>query len=433
VSPLTRRGRDLPKQSSVYWLTTSRDPRVTSPSRSRPASPKPPRPTPTRTAGDPSTPLTSVTEGAALVNPHGLVAGAAVVPLLITISVVVAGAALGGDYADCARAASPQTSSGTASLSPQMRQLTTVQRNNARIIYSVGVQLKVPYRGEVIAIATALQESSLINSTVATDHDSLGLFQQRPSQGWGTPSQITDPVQSSTAFYTHLRRVDRWEQLALTDAAQRIQRSAYPDAYAKWERLATELADNAAAATGRVIGRDADTCRPACPNTRTLPAPATHCEWVAPVEASIVSGFRTPSRPGHDGVDLGATRATPIRVASGGTVIIVRCNIQPTSHGCNQDGSVNTPGCGWYVDVQHANGIITRYCHMLTRPLVFIGQRVSAGQVIGHVGSSGHSSGPHLHFEVHHNSDRSAPGAIDPIPFMRQHAVELGRSTKIVS
>ncbi len=86
-------------------------------------------------------------------------------------------------------------------------------------------------------------------------------------------------------------------------------------------------------------------------------------------------------------------------------------------------------GCGWYTEVQHADDIITRYCHMLNRPPVEVGQHIETGQVLGYVGSSGHSSGPHLHFEVHMRRDRSDAGAVDPVelppvsrtPELRRH------------
>jgi cell wall-associated NlpC family hydrolase len=101
----------------------------------------------------------------------------------------------------------------------------------------------------VIAIATALQESTLRNLENAVDHDSLGLFQQRPSQGWGTREQILDPVYASNSFYNRLVRVPNWQTRPLTEAAQAVQRSAYPNAYAKWEPLATKLANTFAADT----------------------------------------------------------------------------------------------------------------------------------------------------------------------------------------
>jgi murein DD-endopeptidase MepM/ murein hydrolase activator NlpD len=74
---------------------------------------------------------------------------------------------------------------------------------------------------------------------------------------------------------------------------------------------------------------------------------------------------------------------------------------------------------GWYVDIRHAGGLITRYCHQVRRPIVIVGASVAAGQQIGWVGSTGNSSGPHLHFEVHRNNDRRPEGAVDPIVFLR--------------
>jgi murein DD-endopeptidase MepM/ murein hydrolase activator NlpD len=125
-------------------------------------------------------------------------------------------------------------------------------------------------------------------------------------------------------------------------------------------------------------------------------------------------------------VDLGAGRGTPIRAAAAGTVTVVRCNIVPADHGCDVDGSPDLGGCGWYVDIEHAAGVVTRYCHMLTHPYVQIGQAVVVGQIIGVVGSSGHSSGPHLHYEVHLGGDHSADSAQDPVVFMAQMCAPLG-------
>jgi cell wall-associated NlpC family hydrolase len=118
------------------------------------------------------------------------------------------------------------------------------QLTNAAIIVSVGAGRGIAPRGLIIAVATALQESSLRNLGDLgpnNDHDSLGLFQQRPSQQWGTPEQIMDPVYASNKFYDKLLTVPGWEQLPVTEAAQAVQVSAYPDAYAKWEPDATAL------------------------------------------------------------------------------------------------------------------------------------------------------------------------------------------------
>ncbi|GIF98763.1 M23 family metallopeptidase [Catellatospora citrea] len=155
-------------------------------------------------------------------------------------------------------------------------------------------------------------------------------------------------------------------------------------------------------------------------------SPAGPTGWTQPVHAPIWSGYRTPTRPRHNGVDLGAPRGTTICAAAAGTVIRVRCNVIPASWGCNQDGSpAQVTGCGYYVDIAHPGDIYTRYCHMLQPPTVTVGQTVTAGQPIGIVGSSGHSSGPHLHYEVHKGSTAWDTG-IDPVVFMRTAAAPLG-------
>ncbi len=310
---------------------------------------------------------------------------------------------------------------------PKMSQLGEQQMRNAAVIVGVGQQLKVATRGWVIAIATALQESNLINLPNLghkNDHDSLGLFQQRPSQGWGTPQQLLDPVYSSTKFYEHLLRMPNWENRALTDVAQEVQRSAFPDAYAKHEPLASQIVNvltggGARTAATSVSGQGC-----------AAPGQISAAGWTAPVVAEIVSGFRTPERPTHDGVDLGAGRGTPIRAAAGGVVTLVRCQATTASDewfGCDQDGSPSIHGCGWFVEITHADHIMTRYCHQVQPPMVSVGQLVAPGQVIGYVGSTGNSSAPHLHFEVHRGGDRSSTGAVDPVPFMRDKGAPLGK------
>jgi cell wall-associated NlpC family hydrolase len=117
--------------------------------------------------------------------------------------------------------------------------LTAAQVSNAQIIYKVSVQLRLPPRAPVIAIATAMQESRLTNLTTPSGGGSLGLFQQRPP--WGTAAQRTNPVYASRAFYQHLVKVPHWQRLPLTVAAQDVQHSATPGAYAQWQPLAQAL------------------------------------------------------------------------------------------------------------------------------------------------------------------------------------------------
>jgi hypothetical protein len=119
--------------------------------------------------------------------------------------------------------------------------LDTDQAGNAATIAAVGKRLGMPDHAVTVALATALQESKLYNLPYG-DLDSLGLFQQRPSQGWGTKEQILDPRYAATAFYTHLAKVAGWEALAVSDAAQAVQHSAAGDAYAQWEGEARVLA-----------------------------------------------------------------------------------------------------------------------------------------------------------------------------------------------
>ncbi|MFD3536205.1 hypothetical protein [Streptomyces sp. NPDC058664] len=126
-------------------------------------------------------------------------------------------------------------------------EFTPEQASNAATISAVGTTRGLPERAVTIALATALQESALRNIEHG-DRDSLGLFQQRPSMGWGTPEQIMDPVYSAGKFYEGLEKVRGYSRLPLTVAAQKVQKSGFPQAYAKHEPDATLLS---AALTGR--------------------------------------------------------------------------------------------------------------------------------------------------------------------------------------
>ncbi|GGI48448.1 LysM repeat protein [Agromyces flavus] len=133
--------------------------------------------------------------------------------------------------------------------------LNDTMRANAQVIVDVGRALGLPDRGIVIALAVAAQESGLRNLDHG-DRDSLGLFQQRPSQGWGTVDQVLDPVHAAAAFFggpssptvgtaPGLVDVPGWSSMTLTDAAQAVQHSGHPEHYGKWEasaqRWLTEL------------------------------------------------------------------------------------------------------------------------------------------------------------------------------------------------
>jgi hypothetical protein len=135
--------------------------------------------------------------------------------------------------------------------------LNQTQLDNAFIIVEVGRQMGLSPRAQVVALATALQESNLrnlansdlpeslrySNQGVGNDHDSVGLFQQRPSMGWGTIAQLMDPAQAAARFYTRLARVSGWSSMSIAAAAQAVQRSAFPDAYARHADRAQKIVD----------------------------------------------------------------------------------------------------------------------------------------------------------------------------------------------
>jgi hypothetical protein len=129
----------------------------------------------------------------------------------------------------------------TATVSGRTVTLSPEQAENAALIAAISVERGMPARAATIALATAYQESKLYNIDYG-DRDSLGLFQQRPSQGWGTPAQVKNPVYAANAFYDALEKVDGYETMEVTVAAQEVQRSAYSEAYADHEADARVLA-----------------------------------------------------------------------------------------------------------------------------------------------------------------------------------------------
>ena len=130
--------------------------------------------------------------------------------------------------------------------------LRAVQIVSAKLIDDVAIARGLPGRATLVALMTALQESQLQNLGYG-DRDSLGLFQQRPSAGWGTADQILDPRYATEAFFggdappspPGLVDIDGWMSMSYTEAAQAVQHSAFPDAYAKHEQTARDIAAQA--------------------------------------------------------------------------------------------------------------------------------------------------------------------------------------------
>lgn len=306
----------------------------------------------------------------------GLIGGlcALTVPPLMMATLLSGGSGSGG--------ATTQLSSGCAlsASSVTIEDLDAEQIANARTIVAVGKSLKVPPRGWVIAIATALQESGLRNLDYG-DRDSLGLMQQRPSAGWGDASEVQDPAYATRAFFggpssptrnTGLLSVDGWERMPLWEAAQTVQRSAFPMAYADHEPLAAEI-------VRRLSGTTAG-----CEPVRVGP-------WGSPVDGDFVLtssfGWRvSPTRGGadfHTGQDFARPEGSPVRTVARGVVV-----------SAGWSGSY-----GNLVRVRHSGGLESWYAHLSVVD-VTVGDEVASGDQLGAVGSTGNSTGPHLHLEI---------------------------------
>lgn len=270
----------------------------------------------------------------------------------------------------------------------------------SQTIIAVGKELQVPARGWVVALAAGLQESGL-RPLPYGDRDSLGVFQQRTA--WGPVEVRMDPAGSARMFFTGGRAgqpglldITGWESMPVTVAAQRVQVSAYPDAYAKWEPLAVQLVAEFA---------DVDaTC---------VDPTAESQGWVSPVGQAayvLTAGFGECGDRWancHTGQDFAVPTGTPIVAASNGTVTFA-----------GSDGPY-----GNAIHVLHAGGVATWYAH-LSRIEVSSGTPVKPGQVIGLSGATGNVTGPHLHFEVRTGASRAESGtSVDPLAWLRARHV----------
>lgn len=266
----------------------------------------------------------------------------------------------------------------------------------ARTIISVGKSVGAPPRGWAIAIAAGLQESGLRPLNFG-DRDSLGVFQQRA--GWGPAAERLNPRSAARMFFlggrhgqTGLLKVVDWQSLPLTSAAQAVQRSAYPDDYAKWEGLAVQIVSRLAHRDGSCIA---------------------HGAWVLPTGRNpyvLTAGFGECGGRWahcHTGQDFAVPVGTPISAASTGIVVFA-----------GRSGPY-----GLLVRILHADGIATWYGH-LSEIRTKVGSHVSPGELIGLSGATGNTTGPHLHLEVRTNASASDQGGpIDPLPWLHSHNV----------
>ena len=284
-------------------------------------------------------------------------------------------------------------------------------KKNAALIVSEGVKRPEKLTRHDIEAATgiAIQESHITNLLVATDHDSLGIYQQRPSQEtWGTAAQIVDPVHAINKFYDHLVKIpaDQRAQMALIDIGIKVQ-IPDPDAYKRswqWNDVAKDIV-----ATYMSGGSD-DPSGVICSES----AGVSTGDWQLPLTkdsycTSDPYGMRWHPILGvwrlHAGLDMACNNGDPIYAVHDGTIKMAGVN-----------GSF-----GNYVEIEHRGNISTGYAHMARiSDSVSKGSMVKTGQVIGYVGTSGGSTGPHLHFLV-----KEKGGYIDPVTYMDKHGVKL--------
>lgn len=315
----------------------------------------------------------------------------AVFAILFAVVVVLAPMSSQTALSLSASSCAPQVEDPAAEISLDPEQLEV-----ARTVVTIGRGLDVPARGWVVALAAGLQESGL-RPLRHGDRDSLGVFQQRA--GWGSTSARIDPRTSARMFYTGgqggqrgLLDVPEWAGMPLADAAQAVQVSAFPTAYAKWEILATQLVKQLA---------DVDApCRP-------------DGEWVLPVGRRgfvLTAGFGDCGplwASCHSGQDFAVPAGTPVVAAGSGVVVFA-----------GKSGAY-----GNAVHVLHSGGIATWYGH-LSEIRVQSGDTVPVGGLIGLAGSTGNSTGPHLHFEVRIQASPGSSGQpVDPMPWLRQRHV----------
>lgn len=288
--------------------------------------------------------------------------------------------------------------------------------------------------GILIALMAALTESTLRqlantgtypesgdypNDGNGADHDSLGLFQMRPQAGWGTVAELMDTTYQARAFYggpdgpnypspRGLLDIPGWQQMDKGEAAQAVEVSAYPDRYQNYEPVARTILD---ALTVRGGGNGSGTPGDAdIPETSRLVFPLPTGTYVR----TSTFGPRTDPITGeasfHSGTDWAASDGTAIFALADGVVTYA--------------GMVD--GYSGQITIEHTIGgerVATKYIHMWAHGIhVTAGDRVIAGQHIGDVGSSGHSTGPHLHFQVHPGG--AASSAVDAEPWLAERGVE---------
>lgn len=343
--------------------------------------------------------------------------------LLVSVPVLVVGSLGAASDQSCVARFDVNGQTAATASSATTAGLDATQLRHAATIISVGRHRQIPSQGIVIALATALQESrlrvyandgtgelaadqrgieaslGLLHDAVGRDHGSLGIFQQQ-WPWWGSMAELMDPAASAGIFYDALQGVAGWQSMPVTVAAQAVQKSAYPWAYADDEPLARRLLLELGAGT---VGGPLDCRAPAASGLVQFP--------LRPGSGYVdrrnfgLTGASWKSQ--HTGTDFSVGCGAPVVAAHSGTVRIL----------------TDRPWAGrWLVQVQVASGRLTTwYAHMQSLS-VGDGDWVQAGQVIGEVGQEGNATGCHLHFEVHPHGGAIYEDPIDPSTWLARNS-----------
>ena len=284
------------------------------------------------------------------------------------------------------------------------------QIDNAAAIHTIALERGLPERASLIAITASMADTGLTSLTADDETTGIGVFAQEPAPDTGDAEQLADPYFAAGRFFDRMVDIDDWLDMPPAQVARVMQGADQGTVYAQ---------NQASARVVVTMLQGSIDCLPVVSAGRYQhPVPGV----------AAGGGFRTPSSPGHDGVDFSTYRGTPIHAVADGTVVTVLCNAHTgdgVAYSCDIDGSPQVYGCGWYLELLHADGSVTRYCHFEAEPPVKVGERVSAGQVIGHMGSSGNSSGPHLHFETHVAYPAWPETAMDPKVYLAKRGVTM--------
>lgn len=263
------------------------------------------------------------------------------------------------------------------------------QMKNAATIASVGSSMGMSKRDIEIGIMTAITESMLRNVNYG-DRDSLGLFQQRPSMGWGTAAQVTDPKYASTKFFSVLRGVTGRDAMTPWMAAQTVQRSAYSDG-SNYQQYWDEAM--AIFTKGLKKGRNGNYSAVGPGGGYQAGEGGTR----RPINVAATSGIHGGSDAGNPpALDFAAVRGTPVYAIADGRITKSYDIAGPLSSD-SYDGDGPYGSFGRTISMVTDGGHTALYAH-LDRRSVTAGQRVRGGAVIGYSGNTGNSSGPHLHF-----------------------------------